>query len=68
MDRNAEITERRKRIIEGLEISYKKLVEFKRYKNSPLIIEKDEKIIEVPPEEILPTTQYIGKMDSKLKK
>jgi hypothetical protein len=68
MDSNAEIAERRKMIVEGLEISYKKLVEFKRYKNSPLIVGKDEKIIEVPPDEILPTTQYIRKMDWKLKK
>ncbi|MDT0651147.1 hypothetical protein [Autumnicola edwardsiae] len=68
MDRNAEIAERRKMIVEGLEISYKKLVEFKRYKNSPLIVGKDQKIIEVPPDEILPTTRYIRKMDSKLKK
>ncbi|MDT0646833.1 hypothetical protein RM545_09030 [Zunongwangia sp. F260] len=68
MDREAIITERRKKIIEGLEISYQKLVEFKRYKNSPLIIGKDEEVIEVPPEKILPTTRYIRRMDSKLKK
>ena len=68
MDRNAEIKERRKKITEGLEISYQKLVEFKRYKNSPLIIGKDEEIIEVLPNEILPTTRYIRKMDSNPKK
>ncbi|MDT0643179.1 hypothetical protein RM553_10095 [Zunongwangia sp. F363] len=68
MDRKEEIVKIRKNIIEGLEKSYEKLVAFKRYKNSPLIVEKEEKIIEVAPDKILPTTEYVNRIDSKLKK
>jgi hypothetical protein len=32
----------------GLELSYKKLLEYKKQKNSPLIISKEGKIVEVP--------------------
>jgi hypothetical protein len=46
------------KILEGLEKAYKKLVEFKRYKNSPLVVAKDGVIIEIQPDEIPPTTKY----------
>ncbi len=35
------------KVRKGLESSYKKLLEFKRQKNTPLIITKDGKIVEV---------------------
>lgn len=59
MDKKAELEERRKKIVVGLERAYQKLVEFKRYKKSPLIIAKNGKILEIAPEEIPPTTVYI---------
>lgn len=58
MKTNKHIKEIREKIIKGLEEAYKSLVEFKKQKNSPLIISKDGKVIEVNPEEILPTTIY----------
>ena len=59
MDKKAELRDRRDKIVVGLEKTYQKLVEFKRYKKSPLIIAKDGKILEIAPEEMLPTTSYI---------
>lgn len=58
MDKKAQITEKRNRIVEGLERSYQKLVEFKRYKKSPLIVARNGEIIEIEPEKILATTTY----------
>lgn len=46
------------KIIEGLEKTYEKLVEFKRYKKSPLLISRNGKIIEISPEELPPTIKY----------
>ena len=40
------------RIIEGLEIAYKKLIEFKKYKKTPIIVLKEGKIVEISPEKI----------------
>lgn len=61
MAKNKEIIDKRKKIISGLEKSYQKLVEFKKYKKSPLIIAKEGKIIEIEHEKILPTTTYTSK-------
>ena len=44
--------ENRENILKGLEKAYKKLVAFKKYKKSPMIIMKDGKVIEIPYEEI----------------
>jgi len=40
------------RIKEGLEIAYKKLIEYKKYKKTPLIVSKDGKVTEIKPEDI----------------
>ena len=40
------------KIKEGLESAYKKLIEYKKYKKTPLIVSKGGEIIEIPPEEI----------------
>lgn len=37
----------REKIIKGLEKTYEKLLEFKKQKNSPLVISKNGKIVEV---------------------
>lgn len=40
------------KIKEGLELTKEKLLEFKKQKKSPLIISKDGKIEEIPPENV----------------
>lgn len=42
----------------GLEEAYRKLVEFKKQKNSSMIVLKDGEIAAVDPHEVLPTTLY----------
>lgn len=42
------------KIIEGLEIAYKKLIEFKKYKKTPIIVFKDGKVVEINPDQINP--------------
>jgi hypothetical protein len=60
MDNKNQIDEQTQKILRELEKSYQKLVEFKHYKNSPLIVAKDGVVMEIPPEKILPTTTYIS--------
>jgi hypothetical protein len=52
------LKEERDKIIKGLEETYKRLVEYKKQKNSPMVVLKDGKIVEINPNEILPTTLY----------
>lgn len=44
-------TERRNKIIKGLEKAYEKMIEFKKLKNSELVIIRDNKIVKIKPEE-----------------
>lgn len=41
------------KIIDGLEKTYKKLVEFKKYKKTPIVVSKEGRIVEIPPEEAI---------------
>lgn len=59
MKNKNQIDEQTKNILRGLEKSYQKLVEFKKYKKSPLIVSKDGVIVEIQPGDIRPTTKYI---------
>lgn len=56
--REKEYREFNDKLIAGLEKAYEKLVEYKRYKKSPLIISKNGEVVEIPHEEIPPTTKY----------
>ncbi|MCH5715351.1 hypothetical protein [Niabella hibiscisoli] len=38
------------KILKGLEMAYQKLIEFKKQKNSELVIIKDEKIVRIKPQ------------------
>lgn len=58
MDNKNQIDEQTQKLLRGLEKAYQKLVEFKRYKNSPLIVAKDGVIMEIEPDKISPTTTY----------
>jgi hypothetical protein len=40
------------KIILGLEKAYQKLIEFKKYKKTPIIVSKDGKVLELNPEEV----------------
>ena len=40
------------KIIEGLERAYKKLIEFKKYKKTPIIVSKNGKVVEIYADEI----------------
>lgn len=44
--------EERNKIIKGLEKVYEKLIEFKKAKNSPLVILRDNKIVKINAEEL----------------
>ncbi|UCS95532.1 hypothetical protein KZP23_11210 [Echinicola marina] len=58
MDNKEQLKEERDRIVKGLEETYKRLVEFKKQKQSPMIVTRNGKIEAVDPNEILPTTLY----------
>ena len=40
------------KIIDGLERAYIKLIEFKKYKKTPIIVSKDGKVVEINPDSI----------------
>ncbi|MCU0422954.1 MAG: hypothetical protein MUC81_09110 [Bacteroidia bacterium] len=42
--------EEKNKILKGLEIAYEKLIEFKKMKNSELVILRDNKIVKIKPE------------------
>lgn len=52
------LQELEEQVIKGLEKAYKRMVEFKKQRNSPLIVSEDGKVVEIKPEDILPTTTY----------
>ncbi|UII25113.1 hypothetical protein LVD15_17605 [Fulvivirga maritima] len=49
------------KIIVGLEKAYQKLIEFKKYKKTPIIVSKDGKVVEMNPEEISPSNTVYSK-------
>ena len=51
--------EESEQILRGLEKAYKKMVKFKKEKNSPLVVTENGQIRKIPANEILPTTIYI---------
>ncbi|MBK9109539.1 MAG: hypothetical protein IPM92_14485 [Saprospiraceae bacterium] len=58
MTTNEQFKEERDKIVKGLEECYKKLIEFKKLKNSPLVVMRNGKIVELNPNDVLPTTMY----------
>ena len=42
----------REKVIYGLGLTYKKLIEFKKLKNSPLVVMRDGKIVKIKPEDL----------------
>lgn len=56
MDSREQLRELREQVNQGLKEAYRKMVEFKKRNNSPLIVSRNGKVIAIPPDEILPTT------------
>ncbi|NOR45089.1 MAG: hypothetical protein GQ534_05825 [Candidatus Delongbacteria bacterium] len=52
MKKNKQLQELEKKIAEGLTKAHKKMIIFKKYKNSPVIISKNGKVIKVKAEDI----------------
>ena len=53
-----ELKEKREKIVKGLELAYKRLIAYKKIKNTPLIVSRNGKVIELDPNHALPTTVY----------
>jgi hypothetical protein len=58
MKNNNNINPKTIELLRGLELAYKKMVEFKKYKKTPLVVSRDGKIVKIPWNEIEPTTTY----------
>jgi imidazolonepropionase-like amidohydrolase len=58
MGTKEQLKEERDKIVKGLEETYRKLIEYKKQKKSPMIVVRNGKIVAVDPNKILPTTLY----------
>ncbi|MFD2201948.1 hypothetical protein [Shivajiella indica] len=58
METKDQLKEERDKIVKGLEEAYRKLVEFKKAKNSPLVVVRNGKIVEIDPYDVPPTILY----------
>lgn len=58
METKNKFREERDKIVKGLEETYRRLVEYKKQKKSPMVVVRNGEIVEVDPNEILPTTLY----------
>lgn len=50
MNTNEEFDEETQKIIAGLELAYQRMIEFKKSKNSKLVVVRDGKIVLLDPE------------------
>ncbi len=55
MNEQENTKELHRKIVKGLELTYERLIKFKKMKKSPLIIQKGDKIIEIDPEDAKPS-------------
>ena len=58
MESKEQLKQERDRIVKGLEEAYRRLVEYKKTKGSPLIVSRNGKIEALDPNEIAPVTFY----------
>jgi hypothetical protein len=56
MKTNEQLSELEEQVSQGLKEAYRKMVEFKKRNNSPLIVSRDGKVISIPASDIPPTT------------
>jgi len=50
--------EKNKKIMQGLEMAYAEMIQFKRYKKTPLVISENGKVVKIDPEKAPSTTTY----------
>ena len=62
MESNNKFKEERDKIVKGLEEAYRRLVEYKKQKNSPLVVSRNGEVLEIDPNEIQPTVTYKRKL------
>lgn len=62
MESDNRFKEERDKIVKGLEEAYRRLVVYKKQKNSPLIVSRNGKVLEIDPNEIQPTVTYRRKL------
>ena len=58
METKEQLKKERDKIVKGLEETYRRLVIFKKQKNSPIVVIKNGEITEIDPHKVLPTTLY----------
>jgi hypothetical protein len=58
MENKKQESELSKKVFKGLEKAYEKMVEFKKYKKTPLVISQNGQLIEIPYQDIPPTAKY----------
>lgn len=58
MDKAKVIKDQHRKIVKGLEMAYRELIEFKKSKNSPLVVVRNGKIIELDAEKAEPFVKY----------
>ena len=58
-----QLKEERDKIVKGLEETYRRLIEYKKQKKSPMVVIKNGKIVEIDPNEMQPTTLYKRNID-----
>ena len=49
-EENEKHEDQKNKIMRGLELTYERLLEFKKQKNSPLVVLRDNKIVKIKPE------------------
>lgn len=54
-----EKSERRDKIVAGLESAYAKLIEFKKAKKSPLVVSQGNAIVEIDANDVPSETKYL---------
>ncbi len=57
-ENEAQMKEERDKIVRGLEETYRRLVEYKKQINSPMVVIRDGKITEVDAKDMPPTVSY----------
>lgn len=60
METREQLRQLEEKVAKGLEKAYQRMVEFKKQKNSPLVISKNGKILRIPAEKIRPTTKAMN--------
>lgn len=58
MENKRELEEKRQKITSGLEKAYEKMVNFKKYKKTPIVVSENGEILELDPNDASPTTTY----------